>query len=239
MTVPATAAAARIPPARIWHGLTFLVALAALVLQFVLILRGGSVLSEVNPPATGARILRYFSYFTIQSNILVAVIAWTLVARRNTDRTWWRVVRLDAVAGITVTGLVVWLILAPWMKENGFTLHGADLLADRLLHVVVPLVAVIGWIAFGPRRQVTLRDLLLTLIWPLAWIGYTLIHGGITDWYPYPFVDVTVHGYGPVLLNCLGIAVLLLIVIGVLLVAGRWRLSRGTGATGTVTYSAR
>ncbi|WP_051267367.1 Pr6Pr family membrane protein [Nakamurella lactea] len=225
------------PVARIWHGLTLVVALAALVLQFVLVLRGGHVLGETTLPPTGERVLNYFSYFTIQSNILVAVTAWTLVAGRDTDRTWWRVVRLNAVVGISITGLVVWLILAPWMKKNGMGLHGADLLADRLLHVVVPLLAVIGFVVFGPRKRVSVRDLLLTLVWPLAWIGYTLIHGVIADWYPYPFVDVAANGYPRVLLNCLGIAVLLLVVTGVLLLLGRWRLTRV--ARGQVSYSPR
>lgn len=226
MTTEAVPRADAAPVARLWHGLTFVVALGALVLQLVLVVRGGRVLGEGTPLSTGTGILRYFSYFTIQSNILVAVTAWTLLAGSDTTRTWWRVIRLNALVGITVTGLVVWLILAPWMKKNGMGLHGADLLADRLLHVVVPVIAVVGWIAFGPRKRVTVRDLLLTLVWPLLWIAYTLIHGAIADWYPYPFVDVTANGYGRVLLNCLGIAVLLLAVTGVLLVLGRWRLSR-------------
>lgn len=35
-------------------------------------------------------------------------------------------------------------------------LNGADLVADRLLHVVVPMFAMLGWLLFGPRRQVAL-----------------------------------------------------------------------------------
>lgn len=212
--------------ARLWHGLTFLVALAALILQLVLVVRGGKVLGEELPRSTGERVLNYFSYFTIQSNILVAVSVWPPLTGRDTSRTWWRVIRLNALVGISVTGLVVWLILAPWVRKNGMSLHGADLFADRLLHVVVPVIAVVGFVAFGPRKRVTIRILLLTLVWPLLWIGYTLIHGAIASWYPYPFVDVIANGYPTVLLNCVGIAVLLLAVTGVLLLLGRWRLVR-------------
>jgi hypothetical protein len=46
------------------------------------------------------------------------------------------------------------------------------------------------------------------------------------SWYPYPFVDVAVHGYGVVLLNCLGIAALTLAVAGAAIWADP-RLSRG------------
>ena len=37
------------------------------------------------------------------------------------------------------------------------------------------------------------------LAYPLAWFVYTLVRGRARDWYPYPFVDVTQHGYGGVL----------------------------------------
>lgn len=85
-------------------------------------------------------------------------------------------------------------------------LDGADLLADKLLHMVVPVLAVIGWVAFGPRERATRQDLAPFLVVPVAWLVYTLIRGAIVDWYPYPFIDVVEHGYGVVLLNALGIS---------------------------------
>ena len=51
----------------------------------------------------------------------------------------WRVLRTAAVTGITVTGLVHWFLLRPLLH-----LHGADLVADKLLHLVVPILAVVG-----------------------------------------------------------------------------------------------
>jgi hypothetical protein len=44
----------------------------------------------------------------------------------------------------------------------------------------------------------------------VVWVGYTLIRGAITGWYPYPFVDVTAHGYLYVAFSCAAIAVLML-----------------------------
>jgi len=54
----------------------------ALVFQLVLILRGDSVLDEANAPGTPEAVRRYFFYFTIQSNALVAFTCW-LVATRD------------------------------------------------------------------------------------------------------------------------------------------------------------
>jgi hypothetical protein len=48
-----------------------------------------------------------------------------------------------------------------------------------------------------------LQTALVWLVYPLAWFAYTLIRGSVADWYPYPFVDVSRHGYGGVLLQAL------------------------------------
>jgi len=44
---------------------------------------------------------------------------------------------------------------------------------------------------------------------PLVWLAYTLIRGAVVGWYPYPFVDVSVHGYLYVAGACVAVAALL------------------------------
>ncbi len=177
----------------------------AVIFQLVLIVRGGHVLEETAVPPLATRLARFVSYFTILSNLLVALTTTPLALGRPTTSRLWRVLRLDAVVGIAVTGLVHWLFLRPLLH-----LHGTDYAADKLLHVVVPLLAVVGWLAFGPRGAADRSLLLPSLIYPLGWLGLTLVRGGITGWYPYPFLDMGTHGYGTVLVNCLLVAVLLL-----------------------------
>lgn len=196
-------------PARIWHGVTFVVVVAALALQTVLVINGSAVLDEAEIPPLGTRLLRLVSYFTIQSNILVAVVAGMLARRPDRDGTGFRVLRLDALIGITVTGLVHFFLLRPLLD-----LEGLHALCDTLLHVVVPLLAVIGWAAFGPRPRITGRTIVLGLIWPVAWLIYTLTMGELTGFYPYPFIDAATLGYGQVLLNAAGITVLFLALFG-------------------------
>ncbi|GAA4126003.1 Pr6Pr family membrane protein [Knoellia locipacati] len=192
--------------ARSWHLLTAVVTWAALLLQLVLIVRGGTVLDEVDPPALGTRLVRFISYFTVLTNILVAFTATTLALRQDRYPTWWKVLRLNAIIGITVTGLVHWFLLRPLLD-----LSGADYVADKLLHVVAPLLAVIGWAVFGPRGKADKGLLLPSLIYPLGWLVYTLARGAFADWYPYPFLDVSLHGYAQALLACAGVAVLFIV----------------------------
>jgi hypothetical protein len=190
---------------RVWHLVTFAVALFALVFQLVLILRGDSVLDEANAPASTEAVRRYFFYFTIQSNIAVAWVTYLLARRRESDTRFFRVLRLDAVLAIAVTGVVHWFLLRPILD-----LEGASYVADKLLHVAVPLLAVIGWLVFGPRRLLLSSDVPPALVWPVAYLLLVLATGPIFDWYPYPFLDVAEHGLGVVLLNSLGITVLFL-----------------------------
>jgi hypothetical protein len=170
--------------ARLWHALTAVVAIAALVLQLVLVIRGGRVLDETEQPALGIRLGRLVSYFTIQSNLLVAVATAQLARDPLRDGPSWRVLRLAAVAGIFVTGVVHFHLLRPLLD-----LDGADWAADKLLHMVVPVLAVVGWAVFGPRPRIESRDIRWVLAWPIAWLVWTLVVGGLSGWYPYPFLD--------------------------------------------------
>lgn len=192
--------------ARGWHALTFVVVLGALLLQLVLVIDGASVLDETATPPLGTRLLRLVSYFTIQANVLVAVGAAGLIRDPHRDGAVWRVVRLDAVVGIAVTGVVHWFLLRPLLD-----LSGANALADRMLHLVVPFLAVVGWLLFGPRPRIERGTVLRALIWPVAWLVYILGLGAVTGWYPYPFLDVgELGGYAPVLLAAGGVTVLFL-----------------------------
>jgi uncharacterized membrane protein len=184
------------------------VALVALVLQLVLVVKGGRVLSEAYPPSLGDRLLRFVAYFTVESNLLVLVTTARLARDPAHDGPWWRVVRIDAVTGIAVTGLVHWFLLRPLLH-----LDGADLVADRLLHVVVPVLSVVGWLLFGPRPRVDWSACLRALAWPVGWVVVILVSGGWTGWYPYPFLDHRLHGWGHVVVVCAAITALFVVVL--------------------------
>jgi hypothetical protein len=188
------------PRARWWHGLTFAVAAFGVVLQLVLIVQGKNVLDQVEPPDLATRLVRFVSYLTIWSNVLVAWSTLTLALGTDRDTRVWRALRLDAVLVCLGGGIVHFFFLRPLLD-----LHGASALADHLLHQVVPLLATIGWVAFGPRDRIARSDLLPFLVVPLVWFAYTIVRGVFVDWYPYPFVNVSKHGYGVVLLNGVGV----------------------------------
>ena len=81
-------------------------------------------------------------------------------------------------------------------------LEGKAAAADFLLHKAVPIMAVVGWVVFGPRGLFTRRIVPYATLIPVAWVLFTLARGPFaSDWYPYPFVDVVDLGYVRVLVN--------------------------------------
>ncbi|MER5266954.1 Pr6Pr family membrane protein [Actinosynnema sp. NPDC002837] len=188
---------------RVWHGVLAAVIAASLITQLVLLFTGGADVNTGDTTAhvtLGVRLVRLFSYFTIQSNLFVLVVAITLVLDPARDGRGWRVARLDALLGITITGVVFALVIAPLVDDP----VGIAWWVNLGFHQLSPVLAVLGWLLFGPRPRVdraTVAQALL--VWPVLWIAYTFAHGAITDWYPYPFLDATELGFAAALRNAL------------------------------------
>jgi len=202
-----------------------LVSLVAMAVQLVLVIRGVNVLVDGNQADAPERVLRFFSYFTIQSNILAAVTALTLAADPQRDGRGWRVARAGAVVGMTVTIIVYATVLAPLVD-----LDGAAYWTDIAFHYVAPVMTILGWLVFGPWPRLDRRSIGLMIVWPVSYLIYVLIYGSISGWYPYPFLDVDKHGLAGVLLNSLGVTVLLLAIASVYAWLDPRRAASGTKA---------
>jgi hypothetical protein len=185
-----------------WAGLTALVVACGIVIQLIVTANGTEGFFPDNPD----RVFNVFAYFTIQSNLLLG--ATTAVLALQPDRpqsTLFKTLRLNGVLCIAVTGIVYHLVLAGLDEPTGWAA-----LTNFLLHTAAPVLGVLGWLLFGPRGRTDTRVVAWSIVFPLLWLVFTLVRGEIVGFYPYPFVDVTEHGYPRVLLNCLLVAVLFL-----------------------------
>ncbi|MFL6112479.1 MAG: Pr6Pr family membrane protein [Catenulispora sp.] len=189
--------------ARAWHLLTALVCAASLALQFSLTWTNNN--TDFSPYDRPMRVANFLSYFTIQSNLIVLAVAGSLVRVADRNGSVWKVARLEALVCITVTCLVDLTVLRPQQH-----LAGWSNVADLGLHVITPLLAVLGWLLFGPRPRLTRGTLAWSPAFPLAWLAYTLIRGPLVTWYPYPFIDVITHGYARVAVNVTVVAIVLI-----------------------------
>lgn len=146
-----------------------------------------------------------FAFFTIQSNLIVGATSLLVAIKPDRSSTPFKVARLTGLVAIALTGVVYHVAIAHLLELDTW-----DLAGDQLVHTAVPILAVVGWLAFGPRRLTSGRIARLSLIFPIAWFAFTLVRGSIVHWYPYTFIDVTKLGYAKVLVNCLWISLLLL-----------------------------
>lgn len=181
-----------------------LLALAAIVAQLV-DLAGKGVLDPVN----------YFSYFTIQSNLigaaifLIGVAGWRGARSRTAD-----LVRGGGVVYLTITFVVFALLL------SGTDVDTAIPWVDTVLHKVFPMAVIVDWLVDPPVSRLTIRDARFWLIYPLLWTAYALVRGAITGLYPYPFLNPVNGGYASVAVYFVAILLFALLVCAAVVAIG-------------------
>lgn len=145
------------------------------------------------------RLLDWSTYFTILSNVTVAVVVTMLIARPAwfVRPGWkglaWRALRVDSVMMIVVTAIVFNLLLATGGKT------GWDAVSNSMVHIINPTVTALVWLLAGPRGLMRWSAIWAALILPIAWAAYALIRGTFIGAYPYPFLDVATNGLPSVL----------------------------------------
>jgi hypothetical protein len=173
--------------------------------------------------------VNFFSFFTIESNILAIVVgilgAGLLIAGRGRDPLWFAVFRAATATYMITTGVVYNLLLRGIELPQGTTLGWSN----EILHVVGPLL----WLFAPGRRPLGVGRIWYIVVFPVVWALYTLIRGPFTPdivfgrdtWYPYPFLnpDTSANGY----LSVSFYIVLITLVIGLTAAGVLWVSRRG------------
>jgi len=191
----------------------------ALLLQLYLMLAQ----SPAGALAMVGTVITYFSFFTILTNILVALVftatvfpsgtRWGQFFRRPT-------VQAGAAAYIAIVGIVYRLLLRQLWNPQGM-----QWVADVILHDIIPVGYVLYWLLFAPRTELRSKDAVGWLAYPAVYAVYVLARGAVSGLYTNPVMDVKVLGYGGVLAHA---AVFLLVFLGMgLLVVAAARWTRG------------
>ena len=176
----------------------------AVIGQFVLMLQNRQT-------GVTEALIRFFSYFTILTNVLVALYF-------STKRFGWsgfvfRLFKTDgALTAITtfifIVGLVYQLVLRHLWSPTGL-----QFIVDELLHSVIPLAVLLYWFFNVERRDLTIKSLIIWLLYPIVYLFLVLVRGHFSEFYPYPFLNVTEIGYSRTFANVgiiFGIALLLM-----------------------------
>lgn len=151
-------------------------------------------------------LVNFFSYFTILSNALAAIVLlvgayFCFTVRR--DPGWYNLALAMIVTYMATTGVVYNLLLRGIALEQGSTVPWSN----EVLHLIAPIYLVVVWIITPGKSPLRWTALWAIVAFPLVWTVYTMIRGAVVGWYPYPFLNpAQPGGYGAVFVYMVAIA---------------------------------
>lgn len=185
----------------------FLLGWISVVAQFILIIQNRQ--AEISET-----IIRFFSFFTILTNILVAVF-FTSRVFISLEKYLKIFNKKGAVTAITAFILIVGLVYQTVLRGI-WEPKGAQMFVDELLHTINPVFFLLYWFLFSTKQKIKFREIIIWLLYPLFYLAFVLFRGSLSDFYPYPFLNISEIGLSQVLLNSFFILMLMLCVLGIL-----------------------
>ena len=166
----------------------------AIIAQFILML-------ENRTTTIPEMVVRFFSFFTILTNILVASYFTNqiITSKGKTENLFSKTGSLTAITiYITVVGLVYQIALRHLWKPTGL-----QMIVDELLHTIIPTLTIIYWFLYEQKSELKWKMIPKFLLYPLFYLAYILVRGQLSGFYPYPFINVTALGWSQTLINIL------------------------------------
>ncbi|MEP7371905.1 MAG: Pr6Pr family membrane protein [Chitinophagaceae bacterium] len=191
---------------------TAIVAWLALILQLYISVKN----TETNGLTTLVATWNFFSYFTVLTNLLIALcLSFILLSPSSSPGLFFsKPATIAAIAlYIFIVGLTYNTILRFIWEPKGL-----QRLVDETLHVIVPLLFVLFWLLFAPKGTLKWSHPLRWLVYPGVYLVYALLRGEYSGFHAYPFINTAELGYGRVLLNAGGL-MLVFIAAGYLFIA--------------------
>ncbi len=134
---------------------------------------------------------RVFMYFTIQSNIAMAIISaigLCLLYKGGKVGQIWQIIKFVGTVSITLTGVVFCFVLAP-------TMGAAWNIQNILTHVIVPVASVVDLFVVSKLIDLAKRNTIFVIIPPILYAIYAGV-GYVKGWefaeginYPYFFLN--------------------------------------------------
>ena len=82
-----------------------------------------------------------------------------------------------------------------------YTPSAAQVLVDALLNVVVPTLVLGSWLFLGPRPRLSVKQIGGAVTIPAVWLVYTMLHGAITGFYAYSYLNLAAVGAAALAVN--------------------------------------
>ena len=162
----------------------------------------------------------YFSYFSIQGTLICAVVLAVTGVRAIRGLSETRLITLTRLS-TTVYVVVISVVYNALLRGGAGDIRDAGykwpVLPNEIIHVWGPILMLLDWLLIAGFSSVRLRAAFWVVLYPVAWILFSVIRGNIDGWWAYWFLDPSDKGgVGGMLTYIFGIAALM-IVLGFLL----------------------
>jgi hypothetical protein len=170
-------------------------------------------------PSVFVSTINFLSYFTILANTAAALAMLVPLVAPNSSvaRFLSKPSVRTAIAAYLIVVAITYYAFLRFIGDD----YGLERIADRLMHYVTPLLFLIDWLAFVPKGRLPWTVVATSLLLPLAYAVWVIVHGVIANWYPYPFVDIRSLGYQQGLQNMAGFLIVFVAITLTLLAIGR------------------
>lgn len=165
-------------------------------------------------------IIRFFSYFTILTNILVAISFTSLLFPKNISYSFFS--NNGVLTAVTIYILIVGLVYNIILRSQ-WDPKGLQLIVDNGLHTATPLLTLLYWFFYVSVKNIRWQQTLRWLIYPVLYLAYVLLRGSFSNFYPYFFINVSNLGYQIALQNAGLVTVTFLVVSFLLLWLGKMK----------------
>ena len=159
----------------------------------------------------------YFAYFSITSAIfagVVLLVSGLVLLRGKSESERLNIIRLIAVVSMIIVGVVYHALLGDSALDPRDYGYDWPRVPNAIIHTYAPILIVVDYLISlkGPRPK--LRQALWVVIYPLAWLGLSIIRGLSDGWWPYWFINPGSEGGVVGMLTYIVIIAVAFIVLG-------------------------
>lgn len=154
--------------------------------------------------------IRFFSYFTLLTNLMVAVYFtyyFKLIRSEGPSPKYLRFSLTPLTVYIVIVGLVYQIALRPLWSPTGL-----QWVADELLHTVVPIMVFLFWYRRAKILNLHWKQLPYYLIWPSIYLCFIMFQGSVSGFYPYFFLDASTLSIPDLVINLMALLLVFLVI---------------------------
>ena len=171
----------------------------------------------------------YFAYFSITSAIfagVVLLVSGLVLLRGKSESERLNIIRLIAVVSMIIVGVVYHALLGDSALDPRDYGYDWPRIPNAIIHTYAPVLIVVDYLISlkGPRPK--LRKALWVVIYPLAWLGLSIIRGLSDGWWPYWFINPGSEGGVVGMLTYIVIIAVAFIILGFIVLGLRLALAK-------------